>query len=365
MIGYGLLRRVLFAMEPERAHDWTIRLLKLGPPPRRMAPVDPMLETHVAGLSFANPLGLAAGFDKNAEVVRPMLGLGFGFVEAGTVTPRRQAGNPRPRLFRLPEDRAVINRFGFNSAGAEIVAERLAALRAGSVGGLVGVNIGPNRDSADPPAECAALLVRLAPLADFMVINVSSPNTAGLRAWQAADALQGMLAALTAARDRAEARPPLFCKVAPDLDADARSAIAEVVLRAGIDGLIATNTTVARPADLRSAARRESGGLSGRPLMASSTAVLKDFFRLTQGRLALIGVGGVASGADAYAKIRAGASLVELYTALVYEGPGLIGRLLADLAELLRRDGFVRVADAVGADVAAEAGYRATAGTAP
>jgi dihydroorotate dehydrogenase len=351
---YGLLRRFLFAMDAEQAHGFTIGVLKKSPLPPPLVQPDPILSVRIAGMDFANPVGLAAGFDKNGEVVRPMLRIGFGFVEAGTVTLRPQPGNPQPRLFRLVEDKAVINRFGFNSAGVERVVARLEEARQWTIDGMIGINIGPNKDSGDPPADCATLLRRVAPLADFIVINVSSPNTPGLRAWQGGDSLKRMLDALMSARAQTENKPPLFCKIAPDLDADERSTIATAVVEAEIDGLIATNTTVARPESLKSIHRAEEGGLSGQPLLGPSTAILKDFYRRTEGRLPLIGVGGVSSGADAYARIRAGASLVELYTALVYEGPGLIGRILTELADLLRRDGFGSVMDAVGIDAQTE-----------
>jgi dihydroorotate dehydrogenase len=274
-----------------------------------------------------------------------MLRLGFGFVEVGTVTPRPQPGNPRPRLFRLDQDRAVINRMGFNSGGLDLAADRLSR-RTGS--GIVGVNLGKNRDSTDAAADYEKGIRRMAPLADYLVVNISSPNTPGLRDLQARSALDALLRRLTAARDTTGRRVPLLVKVAPDLSPAECSDIAEVALDSGIDGLIIANTTVERPAGLVSRHASESGGLSGRPLFAPSTAILADIYRLTRGRLPLIGVGGVASAADAYAKIRAGASLVQLYTALVFDGPALIGRIKQELAEFVRRDGFASVAEAVG-----------------
>ena len=346
---YPLLRPALFALDPETAHRVSILALRLRP----FAPAaadDPILASWVFGIDFPNPLGLAAGFDKNAEVPDGILRLGFGFAEVGTVTPKPQAGNPRPRLFRLMADHALINRLGFNNDGIETVAARLAGRPRR---GIVGANIGQNKDSADAIADYAACAARLAPLADYLVVNVSSPNTPGLRALQGRELLDRLLGAVKEARDKAVpsgTRPPLLVKIAPDLAADDLRDIAEVAHALSIDGLIATNTTVARPPGLHDPHRNESGGLSGRPLFEPSTRVLARLYKLTGGRLPLIGAGGVASGREAYAKIRAGASLVQLYTALVYEGPDLVGRIKRDLASLLRRDGFTSVEAAVGAD---------------
>jgi len=312
-----------------------------------------MLRTRVWNLDFANPLGLAAGFDKDAEVADVLLRSGFGFVEVGSVTPRPQPGNPKPRIFRLAEDRALINRLGFNSAGLARVEANLRRRRAAAPkGGVIGVNLGRNKDSADAGADYLAGLRALAPLADYLVINVSSPNTPGLRALQGRDQLEALLAPLRAALDEMGGgrRPPLVLKIAPDLTAEDRADIAEVAMAQGLDGLIVSNTTIERPASLKSRFRGEAGGLSGAPLFGPSTALLAEMYRLTGGRLPLVGVGGVASGAEAYAKIRAGAALVQLYTGLVYQGPGLPRRILAELAELLRRDRFASVAEAVGAD---------------
>jgi dihydroorotate dehydrogenase len=290
---------------------------------------------------------LAAGFDKNALVPGPLLDLGFGFVEVGTVTPRGQAGNRRPRVFRLAEDGAVINRLGFNNEGAEAVAGRLARWRQAGAG-ILGVNVGKNRASEDAAADYAAAARALGAYADYLVINVSSPNTPGLRALQGRAEL---LRLIERVRSGLAGRAlPLVLKIAPDLGEEDLADIAAVALEQQLDGLIATNTTVARPPGLGGRHRDEAGGLSGRPLFVPSTQVLGRVYRLTKGRLPLIGVGGLASGADAYAKIRAGASLVQLYTALVYEGPGLVQRIKAELATLLRRDGFGSVAQAVGAE---------------
>jgi len=337
------------SFDAERAHDLTILALRSGLVPPQPKDRDPALAQRLFGLDFPNPIGLAAGFDKNAEVPDAMLGQGFGFVEIGTVTPRPQPGNPQPRLFRLVKDRAVINRMGFNNQGRDAVAARLSGRRRQ---GIVGVNLGKNKDT---PAEDAAAdyekgVQTLGPLADYLVINVSSPNTPGLRALQGKEPLAELVARTQAARRALAAPPPLLLKIAPDLEAQDLVDIAEVAEQGGLDGLIVTNTTIARPAGLVSSRRDETGGLSGVPLMAPSTAVLAEMYRLTGGRLPLIGSGGIASGADAYAKIRAGASLVQVYTALIYQGTALVTRIKRELSAALRRDGFATLAEAIGAD---------------
>ena len=336
---FATLRPLLFRLDPERAHSLTLAALRTGLVPRAPAD-DPILATTLAGLALPNPIGLAAGFDKNAEVPDAMLRLGFGFVETGTVTPLPQAGNPRPRVFRLAADDAVINRLGFNNAGLAAHVERL---RRRQRRGIVGVNIGANKDSADRIGDYVAGLAAVAPHASYVTINISSPNTPGLRGLQTAAALAELLDRLGAV----DSGKPVFVKVAPDLSGDEIAAVAEVALASGIAGLIVSNTTLARPG-LRSGAASEAGGLSGAPLFAPATDILRAFARATGGKLALIGVGGVASGPDAYAKIRAGASAVQLYTGLIYHGPGLVARIKTDLAALLRRDGFSSVAEAVG-----------------
>lgn len=330
---------------PEDAHTLAIAALKLGLGPRG-APDDPILAGSLAGLEMPNVVGLAPGFDKNAEVFAPMLRAGFGFVECGTVTPKPQAGNPRPRLFRLSEDRAVINRLGFNNQGLDAFAGRLARRGAG----VVGANIGANKDSADRIGDYVAGLQRLWGLASYFTINISSPNTPGLRALQTKAALEELLGRLAEARAAlpAAGRVPMFLKVAPDLEAGEAATIAETVIAHGLAGVIVSNTTISRP-PLKSRFRDETGGLSGAPLMDLATRVLAEFAEAAAGRLILIGVGGIASGADAYAKIRAGASAVQLYSALVFEGPGLVSRIKRDLAIRLRADGFASVGQAVGA----------------
>ncbi|MGE0736207.1 MAG: quinone-dependent dihydroorotate dehydrogenase [Alphaproteobacteria bacterium] len=345
----ALAAKLLRAFAPETAHKLTLRLLRLAPT-RPARADDPLLATTVWGKRFANPLGLAAGFDKDAEAMAPMLVMGFGFVEAGSITPEPQPGNPKPRVFRLPEDGAVINRYGFNSKGLANAARNFEEFRArGPATGIVGINLGKNKTTTDAASDYVKGARVLARYADYLVINVSSPNTPGLRALQDKEELRRLVAAVRAALP--QPAPPLLVKIAPDLAEADRRDIAELALAGGlIDGLIVSNTTIARPASLRSANKSESGGLSGRPLMAPSTEVLREMYRLTGGRLPLIGVGGIASGADAYAKIRAGAALVQLYTAMAYDGPALIPRVKAELATLLKRDGFASVAAAVGAD---------------
>ena len=337
-------------LDPEAAHGLTVRALRLGLGPRVGAGGDPILATRFCGLDLPNCVGLAAGFDKNAEVPDAMLAAGFGFVECGTVTPLPQAGNPTPRLFRLAEDRAVINRMGFNNAGLEAFAGRLAA-RAGRPG-VVGANIGANKDAADRIGDYVASLSRLWPLADYFTANISSPNTPGLRALQTRAALDELLGRLGEARrglTAAHGPRPLFLKVAPDLDDAEIGEVVEACVAGGVDAIIVSNTTVARPATLRSRRAGEAGGLSGQPLFDASTRVLRQFHAAAAGRLTLIGAGGVGSGPQAYAKIRAGAAAVQLYSAMVYEGPGLVGRIRRDLAESLRADGFASVAEAIGA----------------
>jgi len=347
---YRLAWPVLRCLDPEAAHRLAVFALKRRLMPTPTAHDDASLRQRLWGLDFANPIGLAAGFDKDAEVAGAMLDQGFGFVETGTVTPLPQPGNPKPRVFRLARDRAVINRLGFNSLGADAVTRNLERLVRRS--GPVGVNIGKNAASADAARDYAAGALALARLADYLVVNVSSPNTPGLRALQSRDALSALLDAVQAALAEASPAnpPPLLLKVAPDLTDDDKRDIAAVAVDKNLAGIIATNTTVARPPTLTDPKAGEQGGLSGQPLFEPSTRVLADFYRLTRGRMPLIGVGGVASGAQAYAKIRAGASLVQLYTALVFDGPGIVTRVKRELAECLLRDGFATVADAVGAD---------------
>jgi dihydroorotate dehydrogenase len=339
-----LAARLLSALPAETAHEATLGLTRaFAPvlPPARAD--DPRLEVKALGLSFPNPIGLAAGFDKDTRVPDAMLKLGFGFVECGTVTPKPQAGNPRPRLFRLREDRAVLNRMGFNNRGMEEAARNLARRRKN---GIVGINIGANKETSDHIADYAQSFARLAPLADYVTVNVSSPNTPGLRGLQNKEELTQLLATLTQAR--AGGGHPILLKIAPDLDAHALDDIAQVVIASRIEGVIVSNTTIARP-PLKGSHAQETGGLSGAPLFQPSTKILRQMRARLPKDIALIGVGGISSGRDAYEKILAGASLVQLYTALVYQGPGLVGRIKRDLLACLARDGFSSVAAAIGA----------------
>ena len=337
--------RALRLLPAEEAHKATINLLsRMGPLLPRAGQDDPVLAVSALGRTFSNPIGLAAGFDKNAQVPDAMLRLGFGFVECGTVTPRPQIGNPQPRLFRLPEDGAVINRMGFNNDGME-AAGRLLSARPRT--GIVGINIGANKDSSDRIADYVTAFARLAGHADYVTANISSPNTPGLRGLQNKDELRELLARLTEARNHAAVSVPLLLKIAPDLDDSAADDIANVVLASGIEGLIVSNTTISRDG-LKSPLAKETGGLSGKPLFAPSTRLLRAMHQRLENKVTLIGVGGISSGNEAYEKIRAGATLVQLYSALALNGPSLIKRIKHDLAACLKRDGFSSLAEAVG-----------------
>lgn len=345
--------KALRLLDPERAHGLALKTLAAGLAGRDDAPDPPVLKADVFGRAFSNPIGIAAGFDKHCEALAATLALGPGFTEIGGVAPLPQYGNPKPRLFRLTEDRAVINRFGFNSQGHAVVAARLRAAREAGVDGIVGVNLAINKDTPDPAEDYAAGIKAFGRDADFVTINISSPNTKGLRDLQAENALAAILerASQALAEEPVATRPILLVKTAPDLDDVAIGVIADVALSFqahGLGGLIVSNTTVARPDGLKSRFATEAGGLSGRPLFGPSTAVLKAFAGRINGRMPLIGAGGVASGQDAFAKLEAGASLVQLYSALVYEGPGLIGRIKRELAALLEQAGARSPADIVG-----------------
>ncbi|MFC3616274.1 quinone-dependent dihydroorotate dehydrogenase [Lutimaribacter marinistellae] len=337
---------VMHRIDPETAHGLALRSLRMGLAPAPGPVSSERLRTRLAGLDLPNPVGLAAGFDKNAEAVTPLTRAGFGFVEIGAATPRPQPGNPKPRLFRLSEDRAAINRFGFNNDGMEIIARRLADRPRDAV---IGLNLGANKDSDDRPGDFARVLSHCAAHLDFATVNVSSPNTEKLRDLQGKEALSALLAGVMTARDALERRLPVFLKIAPDLSEDELADIAEIARTSGVDAVIATNTTLSRDG-LKSAHREEKGGLSGAPLFERSTRVLARLSQLTDGAIPLIGVGGIATAEDAYAKIRAGASAVQLYTALVYGGISLAQEIPQGLEALLARDGFATVADAVGTD---------------
>ena len=343
-----LLRRI----DPERAHHLALAGLRLGLGGSVPPPDDPALAVAALGLRFRSPIGLAAGFDKDAAAIGPLTRLGFGFIEVGTVTPRAQQGNPCPRLFRLQSDRAVINRMGFNNAGIAAMLPRLAARGDRAI--PLGVNLGINKEGANPERDYPALLEAVAPFADYAVINVSSPNTPGLRDLQGEARLGAILGAIAA---RLPTHPPLLVKIAPDLSDAALAGVVETCAAAGIAGLIVSNTTLARPASLRDPAAREAGGLSGAPLFRRATAILARAHLLARGRLVLIGVGGVFTGADALAKLQAGAALVQVYTGFAYEGPALVPRLNAGLAATLREAGFAGVAAAIGTDAERIAGW--------
>ena len=338
------LTPLLRGMEAERAHTLALRGLAAGLAGTQRAPDDPALEIRAMGLAFTNPIGLAAGFDKNAVAVTPLLRLGFGCVEAGTVTPLPQGGNPQPRLFRLPQHRAVINRLGFNNEGLEAYVARLRAL--GPRRGRFGANVGINKDGAVPERDYPALVAAVSPYVDYVTINISSPNTPGLRDLQSEARLRAILQAIAAG---VPVRPPVLVKIAPDLSEDGLAAIIETAIACGAAGLILTNTTISRPPDFTGVNVHQVGGLSGAPLFARSTAMLRLAARLSAGRLTLIGCGGVRTGSDVLEKLLAGATLVQLYTEFAYAGPALVSRLKAELLTALRQRGFTRASDAIGA----------------
>lgn len=351
---YPLARPFLFGLDPERAHRLALKALATGLVPRAVTP-DPRLRRSLLGLDFPNPLGMAAGFDKHAEVPDALLGLGFGFVEVGTITPKPQPGNPAPRLFRLPEHDALVNRFGFNSEGHDAAHRRLARR---SRHGIVGVNVGANKDSPDRIADYARGVARFADVADYIAINISSPNTPGLRDLHEAGDLARLLRAVVEARDAAPRRVPLLVKISPDLDDEALTVVVRIAREAGIEGLIVANTTVSRDGVAGHRHAGEAGGLSGRPLFLRSTAMLAKVRALAGPDMVLVGVGGVDSAETAFAKILAGADLVQVYTGMIFRGPALPGAIVAALPRLLARRGFATLADAVGADPEA---YRALA----
>ena len=346
---FALVRPLLHALGAEMAHGLTLNVIEAGLYPRARGNDDPALAVSLFGLDFPNPIGIAAGFDKNAQVPDAMLQIGFGFAEIGTVTPRPQPGNPKPRIFRLPEHRAAINRLGFNNEGHEAARARMID-RQGKPG-IIGVNVGANKDSEDRIGDYLEGLTTFHDLASYFTVNISSPNTPGLRGLQEGGELESLLSRIDAQRANLAAssgrRKPVLLKIAPDLDTEQLEHVARCCEGSGIDGVIISNTTLARDG-IEGRHAGEAGGLSGAPLFERSTRLLARFHGLTQGRIPLVGVGGISSGEDAYTKIRAGASLVQLYTALIYEGPALVKRIKRDMVQLLARDGFETVSQAVG-----------------
>ncbi|XP_064414226.1 dihydroorotate dehydrogenase (quinone), mitochondrial [Latimeria chalumnae] len=351
-------------VEPETAHTLSVRLISLGLVPHFRHKDSAALEVKAFGRTFRNPVGIAAGFDKHGEAIDGLYKMGFGFVEVGSITPEPQEGNPKPRVFRLFADQAVINRYGFNSHGHAVVADRLRARkttqdRLTKAGLPLGVNLGKNKRSLDAAADYTAGVRCLGPLADYLVVNISSPNTPGLRALQGKEQLHHLLAKVLRERDALQGgwKPAVLVKIAPDLTLQDKQDIASVVMELKVDGLIVTNTTVGRPASLQDPLRDELGGLSGKPLRELSTQTVWEMYSLTKGKIPIIGVGGVDSGADALEKIRAGATLVQLYSALTYLGPPVVGKIKRELEQLLKEHGFSRVADAVGADHVTSRGH--------
>jgi len=350
---YSLARPLIFKMPPEKAHNLTLSIMKSGLLPYCETANDPALEQVLWGLKFPNPVGLSAGFDKNAEVIAASFRMGFGFIEVGTVTPRAQIGNPTPRIFRDEGAEAVINRMGFPNKGMNVFKNNLEKFL-GSKNrpvGAIGINIGMNKTTEVPAKDYAALILMLGPMADYITINISSPNTPGLRDLQKREPLLELLSAVTEARKKACGAhlPPLLIKLAPDLDEAAQEELATTLIEGGVDGVILSNTTLDRPEYLPAAFRSEKGGLSGQPLTEKSTAIIHNFYKLTDGKLPIIGVGGISSAAQAYEKIKAGASLVQIYSALVFKGPQIIGEINKGLTDLLKADGYGNIREAIGA----------------
>ncbi len=351
---YKYVRPAVFKIDPEAAHGMTIKALKTGALRPCSVVSSPILEQEIFCLKFPNPVGMSAGFDKNAEVIAPALKLGFGSTEVGTVTPKPQGGNPRPRIFRDPKSGSVINRMGFPNGGLRVFKPNIEKFinSTNKPNGVVGINIGMNKDQSDPAADYCALISELAPLADYLTVNISSPNTAGLRDLQQKDALADLIGKMMEAREEAcpDSPPALLIKLAPDLDEKQQQEIAETLLSAKVDGVILSNTTLDRPEFLPEKFRGEKGGLSGVPVREKSTNIIRNFYNLTGGKLPIIGVGGISNASHAYEKIRAGASLVQLYTGMIYEGPAIANNINKGLIELLERDGFASITDAIGAD---------------
>lgn len=339
---------VVHSFDPELSHKLAVKANKYGLIPKSSYKDPSLLNNKVWGIDFQNPIGMAAGFDKDAEAVDGLLKLGFGFVEVGSVTPLPQSGNERPRVFRLSSNKAIINRYGFNSEGHEAVLERLKSVKRSA--GVVGVNLGKNRDSPDPVGDYTQGIRIFSPVADYLVINVSSPNTPGLRDWQRKDQLKELLVKVKAARDEQSVRPPLLLKLAPDLSLSELEDVASLITspQCRVDGLVISNTSTERSAELEAELAKEKGGLSGAPIARASTSMIATMYRLTKGAIPIIGVGGVFTGADALDKIKAGASLIQLYTAFIYHGPPRIPKLKKELAELLESEGYRNISEAIG-----------------
>ena len=352
---YPFIKPLLFCLDAERAHDLTITAMRKNLVPRMNIPDTPTLKVPLWNKMFPNPLGLAAGFDKNAAVIGPVLGLGFGFTEVGTVTPRAQSGNPKPRVFRAPRNHAVINRMGFPNQGLRVFQENLTHFleQKPRPPGLVGLNIGMNKDTKNPEKDYAILIRALAPMADYLTINISSPNTPGLRNFQKPENFKKLIGAILEERARTCGAhpPPVLVKLAPDLKQDEQKDLARLALEMQLDGLILSNTTLARPETLPQKFAQEKGGLSGTPLRERADRVLKNFYRLTDGRIPLIGVGGIETADHAYQKIKNGATLVQLYTGLIYQGPSIAQDILAGLQTRLERDGYKNITEAIGTNV--------------
>ncbi len=349
---YKAIRPAVFKMDPENAHSMTIKALKTGAVRNCCVTRSERLEQDIFGLKFINPAGLSAGFDKNAEVIAPALKLGFGFTEVGTVTPQPQGGNPRPRIFRDPTNGAVINRMGFPNGGLHVFRPNLEKfLNASSrPQGVVGINIGMNKTQENPAEDYCALIKELAPLADYLTVNISSPNTPGLRNLQEKEPLTELITQMKKALSETcpENAPALLIKLAPDLDEKQQKEIAGVLMETGVSGVILSNTTLDRPDYLSEGFKDEAGGLSGSPVREKSTAIIRNFYKLTDGKLPIIGVGGISTAEHAYEKIKAGASLVQLYSGMIYEGPSIASKINSGLLELLNRDGYTNISDAIG-----------------
>jgi dihydroorotate dehydrogenase len=351
---FNISKPFIYSLDPEKAHHMTVCALKSGLFPKLKKVDDERLRVSLWGKEFSNPVGLAAGFDKNAEVIAPMFDIGFGFVEVGTVTPKPQMGNPKPRLFRNVADEAVINRMGFPNEGVSVFRKNMEKFvnKPSKPDGIVGINIGMNKNQNDPVKDYLLLLRELSDVSDYLVVNVSSPNTPGLRDLQQKDHLLELLGQLNEEREalEIEEKPPILVKLAPDLGEEQQEEIAKALVKAKVDGIILTNTTLERPENLPEKFRGETGGLSGKPLTSKSTELVRNFYKLTKGKIPIIGVGGVSSGHDAYEKIKAGASLVQLYSAMVFKGPSVAVNICNDLLNLIELDGFSSIEEAVGSD---------------